>query len=181
MEAVLATGRRLYVTSAWGNLPVGHPIRSSMDLQICEPFALRLISLPASVGTVATENTQDNVADRLITGASIQEAPELPPVSSFSPERNVVDKLSLIRAEGPLDETLACFDAAAVELPFRRDSIEKVLEDSLRRGLTPNLQLCGHLAVSLGLHVMASRVPAAAGSRLQCHPCSPGRIRFGDC
>ena len=180
VEAVLATGRRLYVTSAWGNLPVGHPIRSSMDLQICEPFALRLISLPASVGTVATENTQDNVADRLITGASIQEAPELPPVSSFSPERNVVDKLSLIRAEGPLDETLACFQMLAqlMELPFRRDSIEKVLEDHLHRGLTPNIQFCGQLAVSLGLHVMSSRVPATAGTRLQVPSMLPWKGGF---
>ena len=57
--------------------------------------------------------------------------------------------------------------AQLMELPFRRDSIEKVLEDNLRRGLTPNLQFCGQLAVSLGLQVMASRVPAEAGTRLQ--------------
>ena len=31
----------------------------------------------------------------------------------------------------------------------------------------PNLQLCGQLAASLGLHVMAAKVPAAAGTRLQ--------------
>ena len=101
--------------------------------------------------------------------ASIQEAEVLPPVSSFSPERNVVDRLSLIQANGPVKETLACFQMLAqlMELPFRRDSIEKVLEDNLRRGLTPNLQFCGQLAVSLGLHVMGSRVPAAAGTRLQ--------------
>ena len=180
VEAALATGKRLYVTSAWGDLPVGHPIRSSIDLQICEPFALRLISLPASVGAVATENTQDNVADGLIPGSSIQEAQELPPVSSFSPERNVVDKLRLIRAEGPLDETLACFQMLAqlMELPFRRDSIEKVLEDHLRRGLTPNLQFCGQLAVSLGLHVMSSRVPATAGTRLQVPSMLPWKGGF---
>ena len=57
--------------------------------------------------------------------------------------------------------------AQLMKLPFRRDSIEKVLQDNLRRGLTPNLQLCGQLAASLGLHVMAARVPAGAGTRLQ--------------
>ena len=41
--------------------------------------------------------------------------------------------------------------AQLMKLPFRRDSIEKVLQDNLRRGLTPNLQLCGQLAASLGL------------------------------
>ena len=66
-------------------------------------------------------------------------------------------------------ETLACFQMLAqlMKLPFRRDSIEKVLQDNLRRGLTPNLQLCGQLAASLGLHVMAARVPSVAGTRLQ--------------
>ena len=36
-------------------------------------------------------------------------------------------------------ETLACFQMLAqlMKLPFRRDSIEKVLQDNLRRGLTP--------------------------------------------
>ena len=52
--------------------------------------------------------------------------------------------------------------AQLMKLPFRRDSIEKVLQDNLRRGLTPNLQLCGQLAASLGLHVMAAKVPACS-------------------
>ena len=80
-----------------------------------------------------------------------------------------MDTLRLIRADGSLQETLACFQMLAqlMKLPFRRDAIEKVLQDNLRRGLAPNLQLCGQLAASLGLHVMASRVPSRAGTRLQ--------------
>ena len=57
--------------------------------------------------------------------------------------------------------------AQLLKLPFRRDSIDKVLQDNLRRGLKPTLQLCGQLAASLGLHVMAAKVPASAGTRLQ--------------
>ena len=123
---------------------------------------------------------KDKTAEVLVPGASIQEAEVLPPVSSFSPERNVVDRLNLIQASGPVKETLACFQmlSQVMELPFRRDSIEKVLEDNLRRGLTPNLQFCGQLAVSLGLHVMGSRVPAAAGTRLQVPSMLPWRGGF---
>ena len=180
VEAALDAGKLLYVTSAWGDLTVGQPIRSSLDLPLCEPFALRLVSLPASSRPDITKKTQDNIPDVLVPGSTIQEAEVLPPVSSFSPERNVVDKLSLIRADGPLKETLACFQMLAqlMQLPFRRDSIEKVLEDNLRRGLTPNLQFCGQLAVSLGLHVMASRVPAAAGTRLQVPSMLPWKGGF---
>ena len=165
----LAAGKLLFVTSAWGDLTVGQPIRSSVDLPACEPFSLRLVSLPASGFSGNAEEMPANSSGSLVSASSIQDAEVLPPVSSFSPERNVVDSLRLIRAEGSLQEILACFQMLAqlMKLPFRRDAIEKVLQDNFRRGLTPNLQLCGQLAASLGLHVMAARVPAAAGTRLQ--------------
>ena len=151
VSAALEAGKRVYVTSAWGDLTIGQPIRSSMDLPPCKPFALRLVSLPASFGPEVTQDTQRKTADLLVPGASVQEAEVLPPVSSFSPERNIVEQLTLVRADGSVKETLACFQMLAqlMELPFRRDSIEQILEDHLRRGLNPNLQLCGQLAVTL--------------------------------
>ncbi len=168
VDAALAAGKLLYVTSAWGDLTVGQPVCSSVDLPACEPFSLRLVSLPAS-GSLIENGVAPEDSGSLVSSAFIQDAEVLPPVSSFSPERNVVASLRLIQANGPLKETLACFQMLAqlMKLPFRRDAIEKVLQDNLRRGLTPNLQLCGQLAASLGLHVMASRVPARAGTRLQ--------------
>ena len=169
VDAALAAGKLLFVTSAWGELTFGQPIRSSVDLPVCEPFSLRLVALPASGVSDNAQETMDDSSGSRVSASSIQDAEVLPPVSSFSPERNVVDSLRLIRADGSLQETLACFQMLAqlMKLPFRRDAIEKVLQDNLRRGLAPNLQLCGQLAASLGLHVMASRVPARAGTRLQ--------------
>ena len=169
VDAALAAGKTIYATSAWGGLTVGQPVQSSADLPLCEPFSLRLVSLPAPGGSDESGESRDGSKESNFPVASIQDAEVLPPVSSFSPERNVVDSLRLIRASGPLKETLACFQMLAqlMKLPFRRDSIEKVLQDNLRRGLTPNLQLCGQLAASLGLHVMAAKVPAEAGTRLQ--------------
>ncbi len=180
VNAALTAGKRLYVTSAWGGLKVGQPVWSSEDMPACEPFSLRLVSLPASGFSNQAGKTPDNGSGLLVSSTSIQDAEVLPPVSSFSPERNVVDSLRLIRADGLLQETLACFQMLAqlMKLPFRRDSIEKVLQDNLRRGLTPNLQLCGQLAASLGLHVMAARVPAGAGTRLQVPSMLPWKGGF---
>jgi len=78
-------------------------------------------------------------------------------------------RFSLVRATGPLDEVLACFQMLSTELklPFRRDAIERILRDSLSRGRNPDLQLCGNLAAMLGLHVSGVRVPASQGTRLQ--------------
>ena len=75
----------------------------------------------------------------------------------------------LIRADGPMEVVLACFQmlSAELKLPFRRDAIEKILRDALRRGQTPDLQLCGNLGAMLGLHVSGVKVPSAMGTRLQ--------------
>jgi ATP-binding cassette subfamily B protein len=97
-------------------------------------------------------------------------APGLPPQPS-SLDLGQSDRargLQLIRARGPLDETMACFQMLArmLELPYRRDAIEKVLRDKLRRGQAIDLQLCGQIAAMLGLLVSGARVPAAAATRL---------------
>ena len=175
---VLSSEKTLFLSSAGGEATIGRQVRSSEDLPGDQRFNPRLIALSqefldalqASVPLVPVEVVEDGSEQSALTAfGEATDAEALPPVSQYSPERNVVDSLRLIRGEGPLQETLACFQMLAqlLKLPFRRDSIEKVLQDNLRRGLTPNLQLCGQLAASLGLHVMAAKVPAAAGSRLQ--------------
>ena len=155
VESALNAGRRVFVTSAWGDLSVGQRITDATNLPRCERFGLRLVTLPLLEASGLAPLEESDPEKTLLPFESIQDADILPPVSSYSPERNVVDSLQLIRAEGSLQETLACFQMLAqlMKLPFRRDSIEKVLQDNLRRA-HPELQLCGQLAASLGLHVM---------------------------
>ena len=77
-----------------------------------------------------------------------------------------------------LQETLACFQMLAqlMKLPVRRDAIDKILRESIRRGQTPNLRLCGQIAAGLGLHVSGARVAATMGTRLQ----TPTLMPWGD-
>ena len=163
VAAVLDQGWSLYLASAWGDATVGQPVRSFDEIPAADRFTHRLVAFPPQSDAAPSKGGE------LIAADAVQKADALPPISQYSPERNVVDNLRLIQAEGPIQETLACFQMLAqlMKLPFRRDSIEKVLQDNIRRGLMPNLQLCGQLAASLGLHVMAAKVPAAAGTRLQ--------------
>jgi ATP-binding cassette subfamily B protein len=78
-------------------------------------------------------------------------------------------ELHLIRGQGAIPETLACFQMLSKQLalPYRRDAIEKVVRDALGRGQTANLQLYGQLAAMLGLHAVGARVEAQFGNRLQ--------------
>jgi ATP-binding cassette subfamily B protein len=68
--------------------------------------------------------------------------------------------------------------AAELKLPFRRDAIEKILRDALRRGQAPDLQLCGNIAAMMGLHVSGVRVPASQGTRLQTPALIPWKEGF---
>ena len=143
---------------------------------------MRLISLPSPLVDQLLNDQQknpknqssNNISNTLSNHSTSTEtqvtsrAGEIP-VSSFNPNGDFLDQLDLIKAEGVLEETLACFQmlTKSMKLPFRRDSIEKILRDLTRRGQSISIQVCGKLAAGLGLHVTAAKVPAIMGTRLQ--------------
>ena len=169
-------GRRLFLASANAGGEIGAVLNPDAPLpQAQPPFGLRVISLLEGLGSSSPATGNGNASQLLLPPAdlAIQVAADLPQRSGLS--FGQVDPLAgfrLISGEGALEETLACFQmlAAQMKLPFRKDSIEKVLRDSLRRGQSPNIQLCGQLGASLGLHVVSAKVPASMGCRLQT-PC----------
>jgi ATP-binding cassette subfamily B protein len=145
------------------------------------PFSLRLIALPWRViRTTTVDREAQSESDEISTGSGngapigpaveVEEAPLLPMASSLSlGQAGGFRDVRLIRGTGPIEETLACFQMISrmMKLPFRRDAIEKVLQESFRKGQPPSLALCGQVAASLGLHVVAAKVPATVGTRLQ--------------
>jgi len=78
-------------------------------------------------------------------------------------------RFKLVKAQGELQETLACMQMLASELdvPFRRDNIEKIVRDVFRREIKPSLQLFGGLASMMGLHATHIVVPQGMAGRLQ--------------
>nr|WP_157028635.1 type I secretion system permease/ATPase [Synechococcus sp. WH 8020] len=140
---------------------------------------LRLISLPdAAIQELNKEIPSELVVAEMVGNASqhdsdssnedIPKAPLRPPVSRFNSSKSD-DRDFFVGGEGPLQETLACFQMLAklMKLPFRRDAIEKILREQLSRGQTPTLRLCGQIAAGLGLHVSGAKVAARFGTRLQ--------------
>ena len=150
------------------------------------PLPPRLIAVPLSwysalADSAAVSGASDAPSD-LGGGAlvPVTTAADTPLASGLElGERDQVP-FRLLRGEGPLEETLACFQMLAVELklPFRKDAIEKILRDALRRGQTPDLQLCGNIAAMMGLHVSGVRVAASQGTRLQTPALIPWKQGF---
>jgi len=161
------------------NLP-DHPLGSRLDATAGPPMALP--PLPARLIAVAG----DWLADGQPAAPAAEQA-TLPAAQGPAPLASGLDlgqrdqrPFRLLRGEGPLEETLACFQmlAADLQLPFRGDAVEKILRDALRRGQTPNLQLCGSIAAMMGLHVSGVRVPASQGTRLQTPALIPWKQGF---
>lgn len=144
------------------------------------PLPGRLIGIPAGVVEALCATPADPKADGTtisnsaltLNGAAAKPAPAgdspLPTAQNLgrSHER---EPFRIIRADGPIDETLACFQMLSrlMTLPFRKDAIEKVLREQLRRGQPPNIQLVGSLASMMGMHVAGARVSSSACTRLQ--------------
>jgi subfamily B ATP-binding cassette protein HlyB/CyaB len=171
----LTHDERVLVASA--NLPgvaLGSPLPAAATVKPRPPLPLRLVVVPAeTLAQAPPAAAAPPIPNGEARGglAAAEEGPEATPplptsldLGQPSPSRG----LQLVRARGVLDETLACFQMLGrlLELPYRRDSVEKILRDTLRRGQTPDLQLCGQIAAMLGLLVSGARVPAGAATRL---------------
>ena len=189
--AELPPGMQLLVAS---NNIESHPLGASLNPASGVPTSLpplppRLIALPADlfdpVPGMAPDGAGNGQAELAAAGseelATYAEAVALPPLASgLDLGQRDRPSFTLLRGTGPLEETLACFQmlAAELKLPFRRDAIDKILRDALRRGQTPDLQLCGNIAALMGLHVSGVKVPANQGTRLQTPALIPWQDGF---
>ena len=182
----LGEGQRLFLASqliATDTVSLGDELCDSESIRDLAAdihgLPARLIALP-SVAMQLLEAEQapelmepdlagSNEKDRSgLTRIEIPQAPLRPPVSRFN-QNSDENRDFFIAGEGVLEETLACFQMLTklMNLPFRRDAIERVLRDQLRRGQSPTLRLCGQIAAGLGLHVSGAKVAARMGMRLQ--------------
>jgi len=135
--------------------------------EVRSPLPLRLIAIEAGCLTPAAAIAELD-GDLPITVSDTAGPPLSTNLDLGQEEFAQQVRFKLMRGEGPLEETLACFQmlAAELELPLRRDGVEKILRDVMRRGQTPDLQLCGNIATMLGLHVSGATIPVDMGTRL---------------
>ena len=195
IRTALGEGQRLFLASqsiATDTVSLGDELYDSESIRDLAAdihgLPARLIALP-SVAMQLLEAEQapelmepdlagSNEKNRSgLTRIEIPQAPLRPPVSRFN-QNSDENRDFFIAGEGVLEETLACFQMLTklMNLPFRRDAIERVLRDQLRRGQSPTLRLCGQIAAGLGLHVSGAKVSASMGMRLQ----TPTLVPWGE-
>ena len=83
---------------------------------------------------------------------------KLPPVSAFNDFDE--DKNILVKGEGPINGTLACFKMLSnlIDFPFRKDSVEKVLKEFYEENNFISLQLCANIGSYHALQVSIAKL-----------------------
>ncbi len=167
----LRDGEELLLASA--NVPdraIGSVLAAGEPLpQPRPPLPLRLVALAPAAAPLAAPTPLAPLEAAGASGPVEAVAGGLAQPSSLDLGQERADRhLTLVRGNGPLEETLACFQMLGklLELPYRRDAVDKILRDKMRRGQPPDLQLCGQIAAMLGLLVTGAKVPAASATRL---------------
>ncbi len=142
-------------------LPMDRPLPKSRP-----PLPLRLFAISAE--TTAAGNGSAALPSRPSAGPRPVAGRQPQPTSLDLGQSDPARHFQPIRASGVLEETLACFQMLGklLNLPYRRDAIEKVLREKIGRGQKPDLQLCGQIAAMLGLLVTGARVKTASATRL---------------
>jgi ATP-binding cassette, subfamily B, bacterial HlyB/CyaB len=162
----LQEGEELLLASA--NVPdlaIGSVLAAAEALpQPRPPLPLRLLALAREVASTPAITQAAQAIVPIEADAGSQAQPSSLDLGQERADRGLV----LVRGSGPLEETLACFQMLGklLELPYRRDAVDKILRDKMRRGQPPDLQLCGQIAAMLGLLVTGAKVPAASATRL---------------
>tara|TARA_Y100001968_G_scaffold43859_2_gene33952 strand:+ start:741 stop:3701 length:2961 start_codon:yes stop_codon:yes gene_type:complete len=82
------------------------------------------------------------------------------------------DNFQIINATGEIQENIACLQmlASLINIPFRKDTIEKILRDELRRGKKITIKLLGSITNIMGLHSSAAEISIEYLNRLNA-PC----------
>lgn len=103
-------------------------------------------------------------------------APDLP-LTLNTPTKSP-QKYQIVRGKGHIDGSVACFEMLAnqFKIPFRRDSIRKVVAHHVEQSGGISLQFCGAVADFLGLQGQLAAIPVADIQRIQV----PALIKWED-
>ena len=155
---------------------VWDPINIDQKIELKPPFNARIITIP---NDISLENPNPNESNNyklitekqeLNTSYNIQES------SAELGKYKKVEKIKLIEAYGDFNEALASLQMLAniMNLPFRKDSLEKTLRDNTKEGKSPTFEVLGSIISSMGLHASGGKLDAKLATRLP----SPSIIKW---
>jgi HlyB family type I secretion system ABC transporter len=132
-------------------------------LQFTQPVDLDRVIDIEDATTVA-----NNAALAVPQPGDIPYAPDLP-LTLNTAITKAPQKYQVVRGKGHIDGSVACFEMLAhqFKIPFRRDSVRKVVAHHVEQTGGISLQFCGAVADFLGLQGQLAAIPIADIQRIQ--------------
>lgn len=170
------------------NFPVGSRLDPAEKVQVTSSHPARAIGIPTAVFhppdlEEETLDPQDNDESKIQTlKSTIPFAPDRPPAPEFvhpfveTPSKR--KNYPHVYGKGQLDSAIACFQMLAqhLKMPFRRDVIQRILAEQMKRTGSLSLQLGGAVSELMGLQAQLIEVPANKVSQLH----APALLRLSD-
>jgi HlyB family type I secretion system ABC transporter len=96
-------------------------------------------------------------------------APDFPPEGDRPGTPTDKKNYPYVRGSGQVDAALACFQMLAqhLSMPFRRDTVRKVLASQYERTQSLSLMTCGAVAELVGLNAQLVNVPSSSIGRIE--------------
>ena len=177
---LIKTGKNFYLAQNIGGFDFYYRIDSEdkanqIFKDIDHNTKIRFISVEIDLNIKSNKNIDNKNNSEILVeedevNAEIKTGPKKAPLSVFNNAEFSED--ILVRANGLVRETLACFQmvSSILKIPIRKDSIEKILRDFENRNAAIDLRLIGELLSNLGLQVTNGAIPSRMAYRLQT-PC----------
>ena len=150
----------------------GSELEDGLIIQTRGPLPARVIEIPINIYNELLHNNKDqenNREEKKLEIMNIQEMPDSIPVSTQELGQYEANKsFKVIKASGIIRESMACLQMLARELnlPYRSDSIEKMLGDLSKRGKEPTIELLGGITSSMGLHSTIAKVGSKMATKI---------------
>tara|TARA_E500000331_G_scaffold298674_1_gene298642 strand:- start:1428 stop:4355 length:2928 start_codon:yes stop_codon:yes gene_type:complete len=141
------------------------PLKFEYNSKIFNP---RLISIPVDLSNNIIQDYGNNLKSYSTQDANVTEN-VLNTSSQYNADIPLEEKIKLITRKGQKQQIVACFQMISnlLNIPLRKDSIDRVVSDIISQGYKPTLQNYGQIAASLGLRVIKASVSIKDGNRLQ--------------
>jgi subfamily B ATP-binding cassette protein HlyB/CyaB len=180
----------LVSNNAIADLPMGSRIEPNQNtLNVSDPKGARLLGFrdvdthiadpDDSIDSSNGNGTVEAIAPTNNNQLTIKAAPEKPP--RIEPEEEqplALRQYPYARGRGPIDGFLACLDMVAKYLggTFKRDLIQRYLENYTRNTGNISLQVCGAVMEMIGIGAQLVQIPSIAINRVK----APALIQWQD-
>lgn len=179
---------RLWLVSGGGEIeqfPVGSAIKveNLTQLEVIGLEPARILGFPKTILQTAVTVPESEAIAPLPAEIDIPYAPDRPQEADPSirlrgGKAASATKYPFIRGVGSINGALACFQMLCqhLNIPFRRDVIQRILVSQTERTGSMSLELCGAVSELMGLNAQLVAVPASALGRLEV----PALLKWND-